>query len=338
MIDNSKKTIPKQRILVVDPNGQNIVGLQDSLRTAGYRVIGSENGKMGFLLAKTFKPQLVLSEVLMPVMNGIDLCRKIRREHSLNQIRFVLLTDIRSDEVIFDAFRAGIDDFLFRPNMPANILVPLVSNLLARPREAADLNTGSAGFQINLEDVGLTEAFDLIASSNKEAIVRILHDNISGTVFVRDGKIIQVELRENEDHFYEEAALKRICRIQAGKIIVNVIEESKRVTRPEKILNGLKAIYEPKLGRPKTSSSLDIDMTREIIEWEIIHEILKEIEVGDRITVTRVAYGGEEADVFAGKLTHKDRDSFTLRTSGEQGVREVEFHKKNNDVMEIVIM
>ena len=100
--------IPK--ILVVDDDPDIVEILRYNLSLAGYDVKAASNGKEAIKKAKIFIPEIILLDVMMPEMDGIEACRLIREIPSLNNTRIIFLSARNEDYTQISAFDAGADD------------------------------------------------------------------------------------------------------------------------------------------------------------------------------------------------------------------------------------
>ncbi len=102
-------------ILVVDDEPQNIRLLQIRLQTAGYTVLTATNGQEALERVQTDSPDLVLLDVMMPGMNGFEVCRRMRAEEATQFIPVVMVTALLDKEDRITAIEAGADDFISKP-------------------------------------------------------------------------------------------------------------------------------------------------------------------------------------------------------------------------------
>ena len=106
-------------ILVVDDNEQNLYQLQVLLGGNGYRVVTATNGDEALTAARQAPPDLVVSDILMPVMDGFALCREWRKDARLRTIPFVFYTATYTDERDREfALSLGAERFLVKPEEP----------------------------------------------------------------------------------------------------------------------------------------------------------------------------------------------------------------------------
>jgi two-component system alkaline phosphatase synthesis response regulator PhoP len=126
----------KAKILLVDdePDILEIVGY--NLRNEGYQVYTAENGEEALRKAKKKKPDLIILDVMMPVMDGIEACEKMRKLPELDGTVITFLTARGEDYSMIAGFDAGADDYITKPVKP-RVLVSKVKSLLRRRESAA---------------------------------------------------------------------------------------------------------------------------------------------------------------------------------------------------------
>jgi two-component system, OmpR family, KDP operon response regulator KdpE len=103
---------PQTKILVVDDEPQITKVLRTSLAAQGFDVQSANDGQAGFDLFQAWKPQLVISDVSMPKMDGVELCRKIREESA---VPIIVLSVIQEEKKKVEALDAGADDYITKP-------------------------------------------------------------------------------------------------------------------------------------------------------------------------------------------------------------------------------
>lgn len=115
-------------ILVVDdhPVIQQLIyqGLSDS-----FSLYMADNGKEAFTKLSQVKPQVVITDIVMPVMGGLELIRKIRSHPEFKDIKIIAITVENNKKVLLNAYEAGIDDFVAKP-IDSNELITRVRKLL----------------------------------------------------------------------------------------------------------------------------------------------------------------------------------------------------------------
>lgn len=104
------------------------------LRKSGYRVLTASDGREGFEVAQAEHPDLIISDVSMPRLDGIEMCRLIREHPGLRSTPVFLVSAIRRDgESVVEGLKAGADDYLEAPYDPMR-LITKVARLIERKR------------------------------------------------------------------------------------------------------------------------------------------------------------------------------------------------------------
>jgi len=121
-------------ILIVNDAPEQLGLMRSLLEKAGYSVFTAEDGVQGLNLAKKNKPDLVISDVSMPQMNGLEFCEQLRSDSELKAVPILLVSALQKDtESIVAGLKAGADDYLEVP-FDSTRLVAKVSRLLERSR------------------------------------------------------------------------------------------------------------------------------------------------------------------------------------------------------------
>lgn len=118
----------KKSILIVEDNEDFRFYLKDNLR-ANYNIHEASDGRDGWKKALSLHPDLVVSDISMPVMNGIELCKKIRTDPRTQQIPVILLTALTEEHTQLKSLETGASDFIAKP-FNFEVLQSRVRNLL----------------------------------------------------------------------------------------------------------------------------------------------------------------------------------------------------------------
>ncbi|MBF0488185.1 MAG: hybrid sensor histidine kinase/response regulator [Nitrospirae bacterium] len=155
MLNEGKETV---KILVVEDSTTQAVLLRRMLQGHNYDVIASDNGLNGYIKAKEIIPSLIISDVNMPVMNGYEMCEKIKATEGLRHIPIILLTELGNPEDIIYGLECGADNFIIKPYTDASLL-SRIDYLLATSRirksdgagVGIELRLGAKTYTINSE-------------------------------------------------------------------------------------------------------------------------------------------------------------------------------------------
>jgi PAS domain S-box-containing protein len=121
-------------VLIVNDVPEQLVLMESLLRKAGYSVFTAEDGIQALELAKNVHPDLIISDVSMPRMNGLEFCQQLRSNNELRSVPILLVSAHQKDtESVVAGLKAGADDYLEVP-FDATRLVAKVSRLLERAR------------------------------------------------------------------------------------------------------------------------------------------------------------------------------------------------------------
>ena len=207
------------KILLVDdePDILEIVGY--NLAQEGYQISTATNGKEAIAIAKKELPDLIIMDVMMPEMDGMEACENIRKIPELSNVIITFLTARSEDYSQVAGFDAGADDYITKPIKP-KLLVSKVKALLRRLKEkeqnSETLNVG--GIEINREEYKIVKDNIEIALPRKEFELFYLLASKPGKVFKRDeildkvwgnevvvgGRTIDVHIRKLREKIGEE--------------------------------------------------------------------------------------------------------------------------------------
>jgi two-component system alkaline phosphatase synthesis response regulator PhoP len=102
----------KTILIVEDDSGIRVI-LQDTLISQGYDVVTAENGIKGLKLAKELRPDLVILDVMLPLMDGFEICKRIRKEGITSPVMMLTVKDEEVDKVL--GLELGADDYVTKP-------------------------------------------------------------------------------------------------------------------------------------------------------------------------------------------------------------------------------
>ena len=120
-----------KRILIVDDEADILDFLQYNLNKEGYQTETAQNGKQAIERAKVFKPDLILLDIMMPEMDGMETCRKLRSLAEFKETLIAFLTARNEDYSQISGFEAGADDYISKPIKP-KVLLSRIKGLLRR--------------------------------------------------------------------------------------------------------------------------------------------------------------------------------------------------------------
>ena len=120
-----------KKILVVEDELSYLKIFNSQLTEKGYEVVEAKNGKEGLELAKSFKPDLILLDIKMPVMDGLTMLDQLRQEVNGHDFQVILLTNIEPDEKIIDSvLRDKPACYLIKSDISLSELMAKVTEIL----------------------------------------------------------------------------------------------------------------------------------------------------------------------------------------------------------------
>ncbi len=175
----------KIRILVVDDERDIVEFLRYNLEKEGYETIAAFNGKDAISETERVEPDLILLDVMMPEMDGFEVCRRIRSKAAFEDTKILFLTAKNNDLAQIEGFDTGADDFISKPIKLA-ILVSRIKAVLRRfPKEPAVNKLVERNIEIDMEKFEVRQDGRLIYLPKKEFELLTLLISKPGKVFKR---------------------------------------------------------------------------------------------------------------------------------------------------------
>jgi YesN/AraC family two-component response regulator len=131
-LEGSGKSGKKKTILIVEDNEDLRFYLKDNLK-GHYNIEEATNGREGWEKAKLLNPDLIVSDIMMPLMDGIELAKKIKTETITAHIPIILLSAMGSEEKQLEGLSVGVNDYITKP-FTFEILASKIKNLVAQQR------------------------------------------------------------------------------------------------------------------------------------------------------------------------------------------------------------
>ncbi len=131
-LETSRESIPTvapATILIVDDVSANVGALSGALESAGHRVLAALSGAAAITSAVKARPELILLDVLMPELNGIETCRRLKANPATVDIPIIFLTANDESESLAEGFRAGSVDYITKPFQIDEVLLRVATHL-----------------------------------------------------------------------------------------------------------------------------------------------------------------------------------------------------------------
>jgi len=175
------------KILIVDDDLDIIEILKYNLNNSGYFVKSANNGIKAIKKAKKFLPDIILMDVMMPEMTGIEACSEIRKIDQLRNTIIIFLSARSEDYTQISAYDAGADDYISKPVKP-KILLKKISNIAKKIKlentHSKILDLGS--LKINREEYLVVKNKNKILLPRKEFELLFLLGSKPEKVFTRE--------------------------------------------------------------------------------------------------------------------------------------------------------
>lgn len=228
--DKQPRSVVGSYILVVEDNPELLKYMADLLSTIG-RVKTATNGEEAYQMIQETKPSLIVSDLMMPVMDGAELCRKVKNDIRYRHIPYILLTASHSEQAKKEVYEAGAEDFVTKP-FNSDILLVRIKRLLAdssfisgRIKEWETVKKGIIQ--------GETKASE---SAFEKRVHKVVIQHISDPEF--DVNVLADKMKMGKTSFYNK--LKEVT----GKAPIEYINHHKLKQAKEDLLTGKYTVSE----------------------------------------------------------------------------------------------
>ena len=165
----------KPEVLVIDDNSDIRTYLRSALSPM-YKVSEAVDGKSGLELARRIMPDLVVSDIMMPVMDGLEFCRQLKQDPAVSHIPVILLTARSLDEQRAEGYEYGADAYISKP-FSLRLLLSRIDNLIQSRKKLGQLFSNSDG----------TDGFDRFANETDKTFMtqlrKIIQENLGDSEF-----------------------------------------------------------------------------------------------------------------------------------------------------------
>jgi DNA-binding response OmpR family regulator len=171
----------KKTILVVEDEPQLALGLKDALEFEGFRVLTCGNGREGVVLAKSERPHAVLLDLMLPDINGYQVCEEIRKSDGFVPILMLTAKSQEADKI--RGLDAGADDYVTKPFSVGELVARLRAIFRrTQPRSESQLLTiGEASINLSAHTLQRGSALESLSFYEVE-LLRLLHERVGQPV------------------------------------------------------------------------------------------------------------------------------------------------------------
>lgn len=116
-------------ILIIEDEKAVQENIVDILELSGYNVVVANNGKQGFVLTKTIKPDLIITDLMMPILDGFEFIRQVKQDKYLSQIPIIIISAKNTGEEIDFKNNYGVADYIKKPFNNNDLLLKVKKNI-----------------------------------------------------------------------------------------------------------------------------------------------------------------------------------------------------------------
>ncbi|MFC1853092.1 response regulator [candidate division CSSED10-310 bacterium] len=175
------------KILLVDDEAAIIRMLKFALMKEGYSIVTASNGREGVEVALNEKPNLIISDIMMPEMDGMDMCEKIREIQGLQDIPFIFLTAKGDMSTRIKGLQLGADDFIVKP-IDFKLLIKKVQQIL-RYDVSSDISVSDPDIFKKVETPEILISGNFARKKPTEILQTIEGDHLTGILVVEENGV-----------------------------------------------------------------------------------------------------------------------------------------------------
>jgi two-component system sensor histidine kinase/response regulator len=221
-VDSINQIKPDEiEILIVEDSPTQAERLRRLIQTLHYTARVAANGQLALAAIRERKPHLVLSDIVMPEMNGYDLCRAIKSDPTLRDIPVILVTSLNDPKDIIRGIECGADNFIRKP-YAEDYLLNRISHMLMNQklRKNQNVEIGIAlylGDQKHFINAERQQILDLLISTYEQAV------QVNGELQARERQVIELNMRlahhaAELETINREIALKNLELAEASRM------------------------------------------------------------------------------------------------------------------------
>lgn len=211
-------------IMIVDDNKVQRMILEKHLQDAGYKVVHAENGARCLELMETLKPDLILLDVYMPIMDGFETLYAIKNNSRFSDVPVLFLTNQEQDFKQIKGLELGADDYVTKP-FNARLLLSRIKAVLRRTKHYGQTEDDMGG---RLSKIALSDLMQSLAQSS--TATTIILQEIKGEIIMKNGFLLHVR----QGFFTGDQALIRLLLLNRGSFTVKFDDAPEKISETQK--------------------------------------------------------------------------------------------------------
>lgn len=230
---------PMSKILVVEDDSALLQLLEVGLSRRGHDVAIAENGEVALQVAESLQPDLVVTDLVMPVLDGYELLIQLRERADTCDIPVIVLSEVQGKESRLAAFRIGCGDFLPKPFELEELYLRIDNLLGLHGRGPGHLSSEPPGVTLHgcLEDIPLPSVLNLLAMDAKSGVLEIKEGDFCARLYLDSGRLVDaVDSADPERDPFEVVC--RALRLRQGKFAAH----DDFVSRPDRLHKSMTAL------------------------------------------------------------------------------------------------
>lgn len=227
------KPKPRMRILIAEDEEEILTYLKGELED-DYRIVTCRNGREAYDTILADAPDLVISDIMMPEMDGLALCRKIKSNTNVNHVPVVLLTAKSKPEDTMEGMAIGADAYMVKP-FNTELLKGTIANLIANRKLLKSKFSGAQQQEDKVQRVAVRSADEVLM----EKIMKVVNENLSNPELNVEMLAMNVGLSRVHVH----RKLKELTNLSARDFIRNIRLQQAAILLKEKKLTVSEVAY-----------------------------------------------------------------------------------------------
>jgi DNA-binding response OmpR family regulator len=264
------------------------MALEYNIKEAGYEVLKAADGEQAFELVLAHNPEVIVSDITMPEMNGIELCRKIRSIGRFAEIPFIFLTAHGEPDERIRGLRSGADDYIVKP-FDIDELIARIDILYGKIQR----KNFSATLSGNFEELSLSDMLQVFAQTSKEGILLIKSEEKNGSISFKGDLIMDATFMD----VVGEDALVQLLPLANGNFHFS----------PQEVVSG-------SIGRP--INFVIFDVIRLIDEYCNLAEFIPNLDMPLNLTAEDPPDDSESTEIWQALQEGADTGREVQRSTG----------------------